>query len=63
VSLKELAVYLGIHERTIRRWVAAEAIPYLRIVSPGCKRPVLRFDIEDVRNALASSQLNPRKNE
>ncbi len=49
LTTRELAAHLSVQPRTVRRWARARAIPHLR---PTPK--TLRFDLADVRAALAA---------
>lgn len=48
VSIKEVAKYLGVHERTIQRHMAAGLIPYEKDVRS------VRFTIKDIKIAVSS---------
>jgi excisionase family DNA binding protein len=56
ICVKELAVELGVSEKTVRRAVWSGAIPFFRI----CR--TLRFDVDAVREAMRQRArfVNPR---
>lgn len=51
VSTKEAAKAIGVCGLTLRTWALAGKIPSYR--SPGDYRPRFKFDVEEVRRALA----------
>ena len=55
VSIKDLAVYLGVSEHTVKSWVYQDRLP--------CKRigRVVRFDIEEINDMLKKgNRLKPQ---
>jgi excisionase family DNA binding protein len=46
LSVKEVALHLGIHEQSVRRKIAAGEIPALQLGGPGCALRVLEDELE-----------------
>lgn len=55
VSIKDLAVYLGVSEHTVKSWVYQDRLPCRRIGR------VVRFDIEEINSMLKKgNRLKPQ---
>lgn len=46
LSVKEVALRLGIHEQSVRRKIAAGEIPSLQLGGPGCALRVLEDELD-----------------
>ena len=46
LSVREVALRLGIHEQSVRRKIAAGQIPALQLGGPGCALRVLEDELE-----------------
>lgn len=57
LTIEDLAKIQGVSTRTIRNWMTSKHIPYLKI------RGVLRFQLEEVEEALDRFKMNTKGSE
>jgi len=57
LSIEGLAKYLGIAEKTVRKWVLNHDIPYHKIMK------IIRFRVSEIEQWIETNGKNPQGNE